>query len=84
FFGTAPILAPKDTSLPEFERVSVDIWNHKDDYLQPVQLKNIENESRRNFLARYDFDSKSIIQLGTPAYRNVMQTNDGDGDYFYA
>lgn len=84
FFGTAPILAPKDTSLPEFERVSVDIWNHKDDYLQPVQLRNLENELRRNFLARYDFDSKSIIQLGTPAYRNVMQTNDGDGDYFYA
>lgn len=84
FFGTAPILSPKDTSLPEFERVSVDIWNHKDDYLQPVQLRNLENELRRNFLARYDFDSKSIIQLGTPAYRNVMQTNDGDGDYFYA
>lgn len=84
FFGTAPILAPKDTSLPEFERVSVDIWNHKDDYLQPVQLKNLENELKRNFLARYDFDSKTIVQLGSPAYRNVMQTNDGDGDYFYA
>lgn len=84
FFGSAPILAPKDTSLPDFERVSVDIWNHKDDYLQPVQLRNVDNELRRNFLARYDFDSKSIIQLGTPAYRNVMQTNDGDGDYFYA
>jgi len=84
FFGTAPIIAPKDTSLPDFDRVNVDVWNYKDDYLQPVQLRNVENELRRNHLARYDFDTKSIVQLGTPAYRNVMQTKDGDGDYFYA
>ena len=26
FFGTAPVLPVKDTSLPEFERVNVDVW----------------------------------------------------------
>jgi len=84
FFGTAPILPVRDTVTPDFERVSVDIWHHKDDYLQPVQLKNLQQELNRFHLARYDFNNKTVVQLGSPAYRNVMQSNEGDGDYFYA
>ena len=84
FFGTAPILPVKDTSLPEFERVSVDVWGTKDDYIQPVQLKNLETDLKKNYLARYDFISKSVVQLSNPSFRTVLQTNEGDGKYFYA
>ncbi|HEV8079656.1 MAG TPA: hypothetical protein VGP43_03015, partial [Chitinophagaceae bacterium] len=59
FFGTAPILPPKDTTLPEFERVNVDIWNYKDEDLMPAQLKFGDSLSRKNYLARYDFDKKA-------------------------
>ncbi|MFY7900504.1 MAG: hypothetical protein ACOVNY_10005, partial [Chitinophagaceae bacterium] len=83
FFGTAPILPPKDTSLPEFERVSVDIWHHQDEDLQTVQLKNLDQILRRSFLARYDFEKKQIIQLANEKITRVQQTYDGDGSVFY-
>lgn len=37
--GVQPILPIKDTSLPEFDRVSVDVWHYADPTLQTVQLK---------------------------------------------
>ncbi|TXT34563.1 MAG: peptidase S9 prolyl oligopeptidase active site domain-containing protein [Chitinophagaceae bacterium] len=84
FFGTSPILPVKDTLTPDFERVSVDIWGQKDDYIQPVQLRNLENELRRSHLARYDFNTQSAVQLSTAAYaRGVQPTMEGDGKYFY-
>jgi hypothetical protein len=38
YFGIAPVpqKEPEDTLLPE-EKYSVDVWNYKDDYLQPQQ-----------------------------------------------
>lgn len=83
FFGTAPILPKKDTTLPDFERVNVDVWGQNDDYIQPVQLKNLESDLKKNYLARYDFNSKAVVQLGNPSYRMIVQTNEGDGNYFY-
>jgi hypothetical protein len=79
FFGTAPILPVKDTTLPDFERVSVDVWHYNDDYLQPQQLRNLEFELRKSFAARYDFDKKELVSLANPAYRNLILTQEGDG-----
>lgn len=84
FFGTAPILPVRDTLTPEFERVSVDVWHYKDDYLQPLQLRTLQQELNRAYLARFDFEKGSVVQLGTPAFRTIQQTNDGDGAVFYA
>lgn len=84
FFGTAPILPPKDTSLPEFERVSVDVWNYKDEDLMPAQLKFGDSLSKRNYLARYDFDKKEVVQLGSDRLNNIYMSLEGDGDIFYA
>ncbi len=83
FFGIAPILPAKDTSLPEFERVNVDVWHYKDDYIQPVQLKNLDNELKRNYLARLDLTNKEAIQLATDKMRQVVPTGEGDGQWFY-
>jgi dipeptidyl aminopeptidase/acylaminoacyl peptidase len=84
FFGTSPILPPKDTSLPEFERVSVDIWNYKDEELMPAQLRFNDSLSRKNYLARYDFDNRAVVQLGSEKLNRVVPTSDGDGDVFYS
>lgn len=83
FFGTAPILPVKDTLTPDFERVSVDVWHYKDDYLQPLQLRNLQQELNKAYLARFDFDKGSVVQIGSPAFRNIIQTNEGDGAVFY-
>lgn len=83
FFGTAPILPVKDTLTPDFERVSVDVWHYKDDYLQPLQLRNLQQELNRAFLARFDFEKGSVVQIGNASFRNIIQTNEGDGAVFY-
>jgi dipeptidyl aminopeptidase/acylaminoacyl peptidase len=84
FFGTAPILPLKDTSLPEFERVNVDVWHYNDDDLQPAQLKNLENDLKKNYLARYDFETKKVVQLGNENFERVEKTSEGDGVTFYS
>ncbi len=83
FVGTAPILPVKDTTLPEFDRVSVDIWHYNDDYIQPVQLKTLNNDLRRNYPARMDLENAELVPLGNEQFRNVLQTDDGDGKVFY-
>ncbi len=84
FFGTAPILPLKDTSLPEFERVSVDVWNYKDEELMPAQLRFNDSLIKKNYLARYDFDKKEVVQLGSENLNRVIPTLEGDGDIFYS
>lgn len=84
YVGTAAILPVKDTTLPDFDRVSVDVWHYNDDYIQPVQLKTLDNELRRNYPARVDVSAKELVQLGNERFRNVLLTKEGDGDVFYA
>jgi len=83
FFGTSPALPPKDTSLPEFERVNVDIWHYNDDDLQPAQLKTLEADLKKSYLATYDFIKKEVVQLGNENFERVQQTLEGDGNIFY-
>ena len=82
FFGTAPIQAPKDTSLVEIDLVKLDVWHYNDDYLQTVQLNRLQQNLQQSFLAVYDFDDNDIEQLATPEIPTVYQTNEGDGDIF--
>lgn len=82
-FGTAPILPPKDTSVPEIDRVSVDIWTYKDDFLQPQQLRTRDRDERKSYMATYDWASKKVIQLSNEWINPVIPTLEGDGDNFY-
>jgi dipeptidyl aminopeptidase/acylaminoacyl peptidase len=84
FAGTAVILPVKDTLTPDFERVNVDVWHYNDDYIQPQQLRTLDNDLRRNYLVRVDTDNKQLVQLVNDRFRNVIQTKEGDGDVFYA
>ena len=82
-FGTAPILPPKDTTVPEIDRVSVDIWTYKDDFLQPQQLKTRDRDEKRSFLATYDWTDKKVVQLANEWINPVYPTLEGDGEHFY-
>ena len=84
FFGTSPKLPIKDTTLPEFERVSVDVWNYKDDDLMTAQLKNVDAETKKSYLATLDFTNNKASQLGSPKFEPIRVTQEGDGKYFYA
>jgi dipeptidyl aminopeptidase/acylaminoacyl peptidase len=82
FFGTAAIQPPKDTTLADIDKVSVDIWNYKDDWLQTVQLNRVQTELKRTYLAVYDLTNHSVKQLGSEEIPTVYETNQGDGDAF--
>lgn len=64
FFGSAPRPAPppQDT-VPESERVRVDIWNWKDPLIQPMQLVQADDERRRTFQAVVHLDGGEVVQL---------------------
>lgn len=82
--GTAPVLPVRDTTVPEIDRVSVDVWHYNDDYIQPVQLRRLNNDLRRNYLAYFDLNKNEIVQLGNEKLSNVIPTQEGDGAIFYA
>ncbi|WP_127132076.1 alpha/beta hydrolase family protein [Pseudoflavitalea rhizosphaerae] len=85
FFGLLPIRKPKDTSLVDFETARLDIWNYKDDYLQPQQLRNLQADLRRSYLAVFNgADAKNVVQLGADDAENVIMVNEGNADYVLA
>ncbi|AMR33339.1 peptidase S9 [Mucilaginibacter sp. PAMC 26640] len=83
YFGTAPIPKPADTTIVDFEVARVDIWNYKDDYLQPYQLKNLQRDLKRSYLAviRPQEQSKALIQLGDKAIDDVFLPDNNNGFY---
>lgn len=83
FLGTLPIWPVRDTLVPEIDRVSVDVWHYNDDYVQPVQLRNLNTELRRSYIAYFDLATNSVVQLGNEKLRNVIPTQEGDGSVFY-
>lgn len=84
FFGTAPIAPIKDTSTPEIDMVKVDVWHHRDEYLQPQQLKTLEQEQKRSHLAVYHLQQGRMVQLADRDLPQVVTAQEGDADRFPA
>jgi dipeptidyl aminopeptidase/acylaminoacyl peptidase len=84
FFGVAAIKAPKDTTLVDFELARLDIWHYNDDYLQPQQLKQLDAELKRSYLAVAIQGSNKIVQLGDENAENVALVNEGNADFVLA
>lgn len=83
FFGTAPIPKPADTTIVDFEVAKLDIWNYKDDYLQPQQLKNLQTELKRSYLAviKPNETEPKPLQLGSKAIQEVLVAENKDARY---
>jgi dipeptidyl aminopeptidase/acylaminoacyl peptidase len=83
FFGTAPIPRPIDTTIVDFEVAKLDIWNYKDDYLQPQQLKSLQRDLRRSYLAviRPASGDKRLIQLGDDNMRDILVPDNTDAGF---
>jgi dipeptidyl aminopeptidase/acylaminoacyl peptidase len=81
-FGVAPVLPLKDTSLPEFERVSVDVWHWNEDYLQPQQLRNLNRDLNRSYTAIYHPETGNLVQLSDETLESLQTGQDGDVPYF--
>ena len=82
FIGTNPIKPIKDTSLIDIDLVKLDIWHYNDDYLQPYQLKNLDKENKRSYLASVNLESNQFVQLADLQMPEVAISNEGDGLIF--
>jgi len=83
YFGTAPIPKPADTTIVDFEVARLDIWNYKDDYLQPYQLKNLQRDLKRSYLAviRPADNNRKLVQLGDDNIRDVFVSDNNDAPF---
>ncbi len=84
FFGTAPITAPKDTTLVDFELARLDVWTYQDDYLQPQQLKQLQQELKRSYAAVVLLGENKIVQLATDSSENITLIYEGNADFVLA
>ena len=81
FFGVGPIKAPKDTNLVDFELARLDVWHYNDDYLQPQQLKQVDNELKRSYLTVFNLKDNKLLQLGDENLENGQLVNEGNANY---
>ncbi|MDX1578197.1 MAG: hypothetical protein R3266_06920, partial [Gemmatimonadota bacterium] len=82
FFGTAPRPEPEpDEEILDEDEVRLDIWNWRDDYLQPMQLVRAERERERSYLAVRHAGEDRIVQLGSLEVPDVQRTEEGSADF---
>ncbi|NQX38911.1 prolyl oligopeptidase family serine peptidase [Pedobacter steynii] len=86
FFGIAPVKKAKDTTLVDFENAKLDVWGYKDDFLQPMQLKNAERDSKKSYLTAIEiFNSDpKIIPLTDLKLPDASIINEGNSAYALA
>jgi dipeptidyl aminopeptidase/acylaminoacyl peptidase len=76
FLGVAPKVLKteyeKDTTILEEERVKVDVWTWKDPYLQPQQLKEREEELKKNYMGCFDLTGKTFTMLANPNIPEII------------
>jgi dipeptidyl aminopeptidase/acylaminoacyl peptidase len=72
FFGTNKIVVQlSEDTLLRNEKSKVDVWSWNDKQLQPMQLKRLKQEQRKNYLAVYHLATKEFVQLANPEVPNV-------------
>lgn len=78
FFGTVPQPSPvKSPEEPPDERVSVDLWSWKDDYIQPMQKVRAAVERNRSYRATYNLGTRKFTQLADLTMEDVAPSEDG-------
>ena len=71
FFGCAPrvVVPAKDDGA---ESASFDLWNYKDDYIQPMQHVRAQQDRTRAYRAVWHADTGKVLQLGDAALQQIL------------
>ena len=80
FLGAAPPPEPEksaDEEIAADEKVLVDLWHWKDDYIQPMQKVRAEQDRNRSYRADYIIKDKKFVQLADESMESVSPSNDG-------
>ena len=80
FLGAAPPPEPEknaEDETPADQKVLVDLWHWKDDYIQPIQKIRAEQERNKSYRAVYQIRDRKFVQLADEAMENISPSNDG-------
>ncbi len=55
----------------------MDLWNWKDDYIQPMQKVRAAVERSRSYRASFDLENKKFLQLADPSMRDLAPNATG-------
>ena len=85
FFGVAEraIEEPEDTLIAK-EEPKVDVWNYKDDQLQPRQLLQRKRDEKKTMQFVYHIDPDFIVQLENDTIDGIRPLKNGNGRYALA
>lgn len=79
--GTAPIVLPKDTTIPDFEKAALDIWHWEEPLIQPQQLVELSKKQKQTYLAYIDLNNNVFRQLATEEIPNIIISDENNGKY---
>ena len=81
YIPTAPPAPPAKAAdadeTPADEKVLVDIWNYKDDLIQPMQRIQAAQTRARTYRGSYQIADKRYTQIADPTLRTTVMTDDG-------
>lgn len=80
FFGVAPPPEPEKDPSAEVdadEKVSVDLWHWKDDFIQPMQKVRAEQDRNRSYRAVYNLKEQKLTQLADETMQSVNPSTTG-------
>jgi dipeptidyl aminopeptidase/acylaminoacyl peptidase len=67
----APEKPPAADAAPDDTKAVVDLWNYKDDYVQPIQKVRAERDRNRTFTAVYLVPEKRVVQIADTTMETV-------------
>ena len=76
FFGAAPPPPPAHAALDE-DKPSFDLWNYKDDSIQPIQKVRAPADLKRSFRAVYVIPKHKMVQLADESMPEVTLNEQG-------
>src|SRR5262249_56344504 len=81
FFGVAPPSEPEkdegEEAASSDDKVSVDLWHWKDDYIQPMQKVRAEQDRNRSYRAVFHIAEKKYVQLADATMESVNPSSNG-------
>lgn len=79
--GTAEIVQPKDTVVPDFEKAQLDIWHWNTPETPPQELANLNKKKTQSYLAYVDLASNKFQQLATEEIPYISISDENNGRY---
>ncbi len=80
FISSAPPLDPEpdpNDAIPEEERVTVDLWHWKDDYVQAQQRVRRISDRDRSYRGVWHIADKKFVQIADPTMESFSPSSDG-------